>query len=282
MGCSKELLGPEGNSPIFEITYFDFNNSTNEIFFYSEVKNDFSEHTIDSVWVELYSVNNLSDPLKFILEINEQSISGNSDNAIYSITNVLTNFISDTYISKFQLLFDGSDVMISEPSLNFLSSISEPIAPEILSIDLPESFELDLTEWSFLPIQLTIFDSNGLNDISLVKFEVLRVFEGCLDDSDGDGDIDVGVNDFDYIDGGNNTELMFEALGQNNSFIYLAEPMPMRPADGSALVDPETGDIIYPATDCGKTGVMFFRFTVTDQFGFQEIKTDISIEILSP
>ena len=156
------------------------------------------------------------------------------------------------------------------------------IAPEILSIDLPESFELDLTEWSFLPIQLTIFDSNGLNDISLVKFEVLRVFEGCLDDSDGDGDIDVGVNDFDYIDGGNNTELMFEALGQNNSFIYLAEPMPMRPADGSALVDPETGDIIYPATDCGKTGVMFFRFTVTDQFGFQEIKTDISIEILSP
>ena len=278
MGCSKELLGPEGNSPIFEITYFDFNNSTNEIFFYSEVKNDFSEHTIDSVWVELHSVNNLSDPLQFILDINEHSISVNSDNAIYSTTKLLANFTSDTYRSKFQLLFDNSDVISAPPSLKFLSSISEPTAPEILSIDLPESFELNPTEWSFLPIQLTLFDANGENDISLVKFEVLRVFEGCLDDNDGDG----GVNDSDYSDGGNNTELMFEALGQNNSFIYLAEPMPMRPADGSALVDPETGDIIYPATDCGKTGVMFFRFTVTDQFGFQEIKTDISIEILSP
>ena len=279
MGCSKELLAPEENAPIFEITYFDFNNSTNEIFFYSEVKNDFSEQTIDSVWVELHSVNNLSDPLQFILDINEHSISVTSDNAIYSTTKLLANFTSDTYRSKFQLLFDNSDVISAPPSLKFLSSISEPTAPEILSIDLPESFELNPTEWSFLPIQLTLFDANGENDISLVKFEVLRVFEGCLDDNDGDG----GVNDSDYSDGGNNTELIFDGFDpQNNSFIYLAEPMPMRPADGSALVDPETGDIIYPATDCGKTGVMFFRFTVTDQFGFQEIKTDISIEILSP
>ena len=279
IGCSKELLGPEENSPIFEITYFDFNNSTNEIFFYSEVKNDFSEHTIDSVWVELHSVNNLSDPLQFILDIKEHSISGTSDNAIYSTIKLLANFTSDTYRSKFQLLFDNSDVIINESSLKFLSSISEPTAPEILSIDLPESFELNPTEWSFLPIQLTLFDANGENDISLVKFEVLRVFEGCLDDNDGDG----GVNDSDYSDGGNNTELIFDGFDpQNNSFIYLAEPMPMRPVDGSALVDPETGDIIYSATDCGKTGVMFFRFTVIDEFGMQEIKTDISLEITSP
>ena len=277
IGCSKELLGPEVNSPIFEITYFDYNNSTNEIFFYSEVKNDFSEHTIDSVWVELHSVNNLSDPLKFILDINEHLTFGTSDNAIYSTTKFLANFISDTYTSKFQLLFDNSDVIISESSLKFLSSINEPTAPEILSIDLPESFELHLTDWSFLPIQLTIFDANGENDISLVKFEVLRVFEGCLDDNDG------GVNDSDYSDGGNDTELIFDGFDpQNNSFIYLAEPMPMRPVDGSALVDPETGDIIYSATDCGKTGVMFFRFTVIDEFGMQEIKTDISLEITSP
>ena len=216
MGCSKELLGPEGNSPIFEITYFDFNNSTNEIFFYSEVKNDFSEHTIDSVWVELHSVNNLSDPLQFILDINEHSISVTSDNAIYSTTKLLANFTSDTYRSKFQLLFDNSDVISAPPSLKFLSSISEPTAPEILSIDLPESFELNPTEWSFLPIQLTLFDANGENDISLVKFEVLRVFEGCLDDNDG------GVNDSDYSDGGNDTELIFDGFDpQNNSFIYL-------------------------------------------------------------
>ena len=279
IGCSKELLGPEGNSPIFEITYFDFNNSTNEIFFYSEVKNDFSEHTIDSVWVELHSVNNLSDPLQFILDINEHSISVTSDNAIYSTTKLLANFTSDTYRSKFQLLFDNSDVISAPPSLKFLSSISEPTAPEILSIDLPESFELNPTEWSFLPIQLTLFDANGENDISLVKFEVLRVFEGCLDDNDGDG----GVNDSDYSDGGNNTELIFDGFDpQNNSFIYLAEPMPMRPVDGSALVDPETGDIIYSATDCGKTGVMSFRFTVIDQSGLQEIITDIHLEITSP
>ena len=116
----------------------------------------------------------------------------------------MANFISDTYRSKFQYLFDNSDVIISESSLKFLSSINEPTAPEILSIDLPESFELHLTNWSFLPIQLTIFDANGANDIRLVKFEVLREFEGCLDDNNGDGDIDYVEADIDgdgYADG---------------------------------------------------------------------------------
>ena len=69
---------------------------------------------------------------------------------------------------------------------------------------------------------------------------------------------------------------------RNNSFIYFVE-IPMRPLNGAALFDNDGNVILgYEATDCGRTGDVFFQFQVTDRTGFTASVEDIHLEIIAP
>ena len=53
----------------------------------------------------------------------------------------------------------------------------------------------------------------------------------------------------------------------------------MRPLDGSALYD-EDGNIIFNATDCGRTGIIEFKFIVIDKDGLSDELDGIIMEII--
>ena len=53
----------------------------------------------------------------------------------------------------------------------------------------------------------------------------------------------------------------------------------MRPLDGSALLD-EDGNIIFPSSDCGRTGIVLFKFIVLDKDGLTDQIIDIPMEII--
>ena len=81
--------------------------------------------------------------------------------------------------------------------------------------------------------------------------------------------------------GNNNWLLMFNSFGANNIFIYTVE-IPMRPFDGSALTDSD-GNVVpeFEASDCGRTGDVFFMFQATDRSGLTDSIEDIHIEIIA-
>ena len=60
-------------------------------------------------------------------------------------------------------------------------------------------------------------------------------------------------------------------------FIY-ARIMLMRPLDGSGFANEQ---IEFSAEDCGRTGLMFIRFIITDRDGNIETSDESIIEILS-
>ena len=57
----------------------------------------------------------------------------------------------------------------------------------------------------------------------------------------------------------------------------------MRPVDGLAFTDLD-GNVVpgFEATDCGRTGDVFFMFQVTDRSGLTDVIEDIHIEIIKP
>ena len=56
----------------------------------------------------------------------------------------------------------------------------------------------------------------------------------------------------------------------------------MRPFDGSALTDSD-GNVLpgFEATDCGRTGDVFFKFQATDNSDLTDSIEDIHIEIIA-
>ena len=54
--CTKEIISSNNTSEFsFTVSYFNYNNYTNKIFFYTEIENITDFSSIDSVWVLLYN-----------------------------------------------------------------------------------------------------------------------------------------------------------------------------------------------------------------------------------
>ena len=54
--CTKEIISSNNMSDFsFTVSYFNYNNHTNKILFYSEIENITNVSSIDSVWVLLYN-----------------------------------------------------------------------------------------------------------------------------------------------------------------------------------------------------------------------------------
>ena len=102
-------------------------------------------------------------------------------------------------------------------------------------------------------------------------------------DNNNDGIIDELISDNDYSNlGFDDWLLIFNGFGPNNIFIYTVE-IPIRPFDGSALTDSD-GNVVpgFEATDCGRTGDVFFMFQTTDRSNLTDSIENIHIEIIEP
>ena len=67
------------------------------------------------------------------------------------------------------------------------------------------------------------------------------------------------------------------SFNQNQNHSYHVE-IPMRPLDGSALLDTDD-NVIFPSSDCGRTGIVLFKFIVYDKDGLIDQVIDIPLEI---
>ena len=281
--CTKEIISNNNTSEFsFTVSYFNYNNHTNNIFFYTEIENITNVSFIDSVWVLLY--NEDGDEINSS-ELNPEYPDSNFNSmiSVYSSVIILNNLEPDVYFVSFNMQDQLGNHFGSKSAGKYLTTNIDPIKPNIITYSVPETFILHPTEWTILPLELYVFDENGLEDINRVEYKTLRIFKDCSDDNNGDGVIDVFIPDDNYTNlGFEDWLLIFNRFGPNNIFIYTIE-IPMRPFNGSALIDSD-GNIVpgFEATDCGRTGDVFFKFQATDNSGLTDSIKDIHIEIIEP
>ena len=281
--CTQDIISSNNTSEFsFIVSYFNYNNHTNKIFFYTEIENITDFSSIDSVWVLLYNEDGE--------EINSSELNPeypdsnyNSTINVYSSVITLNNLEPDVYFVSFNMQDQLGNHFGSKSAGKYLTTNIDPIKPNIITYSVPETFILHPTEWTILPLELYVFDENGLEDINRVEYKTLRIFNDCSEDNNGDGVIDTFIPDDNYTNlGFEDWLLIFNRFGPNNIFIYTIE-IPMRPFDGSALIDSD-GNVVpgFEATDCGRTGDVFFKFQATDSSGLTDSIEDIHIEIIEP
>jgi len=281
--CTKDIISNNNTSEFsFSVSYFNYNNHTNKFFFYTEIENITNVSFIDSVWALLY---NEDGEVISSSQLNPQYPANNLNSLInvYSSTLTLNNLESNVYFVTFNIQDQLGNHFDSNSERRYLTTNTDPVKPQIITYSIPDTFKLDLAEWIILQLELTVFDENGLEDISKVEYETLRIFNGCDLDNNNDGTINGKFSDNEYTNlGFNDWHLLFNRYGPNNIFIYTVE-IPMRPFNGLALFDSD-GNVVpgFEATDCGRTGDVFFKFQVTDRSGLTDSIENIHIEIIKP
>jgi hypothetical protein len=274
-GCTNDILLPNDDGyqtdpPEFETLYFDFNPSSEEIYFYAEIVNESENLYIDSVWVELS--NNSGFEQSFTL----QELDNSGTIKIFSITEQLVSFWNDVYYAEFNFTDSNGQVYVSISATKYLSVVTENVHPEIVNILMPTEFQLSQNEWSELNIELTVLDLNGNDNIQSVKYEIQRIFEGCNDDCIYDSNCNDPIEDSEFIS--DDTWKFDFSEYSSNGFLY-NESILMRPFDGSEYDD---GENQFDAKDCGRTGIMFFKFIVTDNDGLLIESDEILLEVTAP
>ena len=281
--CTKEIIS-SNNTPEFSFTvsYFNYNNHTNKIFFYTEIENITNVSFIDSVWVLLY--NEDGDEINSS-ELNPEYPDSNFNSMItvYSSVIILNNLEPDVYFVAFNMQDQLGNHFDSKTERKYLTTYTEPVQPAIIGYSILDTFVLHPTEWTILPIELHVFDENGLGDINKVEYKVMSIFEECTEDNNGDGVITSPVADENYTNYNNDNWLLSHDgnFGPNNTFIYNVE-IPMRPFNGLALRDDDENIILgIIDKDCGGTGDVFFMFQTTDRSDLTDSIEDIHIEIIA-
>ena len=111
---------------------------------------------------------------------------------------------------------------------------------------------------------------------SIVKYEIQRALNGCNGDCiDGTNDCNEPITDDTYQS--DETWILNYISSSENIHLYHID-IPMRPLDGSALLD-DDGNIIFEESDCGRTGTVLFKFIVTDKDNLSDQISDIVLEI---
>ena len=180
----------------------------------------------------------------------------------------------EIYIYDIALIFSFND---NSDNLAYFDKISTPIKPNILEWIAPNSFQLDSVNWTFLPIELTISNLNGIDNIETVKYEVQRFYDGCQVDCIFDENCNNPIEDTGYI-----SDLSWNFIHTNsnssNEIHNYEVNIPMRPINGQGFYDND-GNLVFSETDCGRTGLVLFKFTVKDEDGLTDQVIDIPIEI---
>ena len=245
-----------------------YNNQENKISIFIEISDSENVDSINSYITSNGDINNGE------IIFNELLIQSSINSNIFLYEGFL-ELSDEIYIYDIALLFnfnDGSNQGI------FSDTFSTPVKPEIIDYNIPETFQLNANSWSWLPIDIEILNLNGFDNIELVKYEVQRFYNGCNVECNYDSNCNESIEDSDYQ---SDPTWIFEYVSSNiinDNHLYHID-IPIRPLDGSALLD-EDGNIIFPGSDCGRTGTVLFKFTVLDKDGLIDEIIDIPLEIV--
>jgi len=268
--CESSVINTtDADQENFSILGFSvhYDNQENKISIFVEISDSENIDFINSYITSNGDINNGE------IIFNESLIQSSINSNIFLYEGFLE--LSDgIYIYDIALLFNFND---GSNQGMFLDEFSTPVKPEIIDYTIPTTFQLDSTEWSLLPIDIEILNLNGFENIESVSYQVKRIYNGCNVECNYDSNCNDSIEDLEYQ---SDPTWIFEYLNSyntNQNHLYHID-IPMRPLDGSALVD-ENENIIFPNSDCGRTGMVFFEFTVIDQHGLIDQIIDVPLEI---
>ena len=290
LGCQSIISNNENPSDDenIELIAFvvDYDNEESEISVYLELED--TDYIIDSIHALIINPDTEQNVATFqLLESNINSnlflyqgiVSFISDDVyIYNISIKLSYYYCDDLNYNNQESCEEANYIWHYETLDFFTtSFTTPIAPEIMPLDSLEwSWQLDEEEWTFLPVDIEILNLNGLDNIESVKYEIKRALNGCDGDClDGTDECNEPITDDSYQS--DETWLLNYVSSYNDNHLYHVN-IPMRPLNGSELLD-DDGNIVFEESDCGRTGVVFFKFIVTDKDNLSDEISDIILEI---
>jgi len=265
--CTQDITSADSVSE-FKVTFFDYLPGSATLYLYTEIENDSNANSIDSVWVHVYKQN---IGLVFSTELTQLYLNS------YSYQQTVPPFDSGNYYVKYYLREINGVTLSLTTNIKFLSAHEGNAVPEYINIDVPDIFYIDDSEWQELPIYLTIYDLNGKDNIQNVKYEIRRFFVGCNEDVNCIINSDCHENIEDMAFQSDETWHL-EFIDYNEEGFIYARIILMRPLDGSGFANEQ---IEFSAEDCGRTGLMFIRFIITDRDGNIKTSDEIIIEILS-
>ncbi len=179
----------------------------------------------------------------------------------------------DIYLYDLEVSIKFTDQSI----YSFTNDLTTSIEPEIIEIEIPSIYQIDQTQWTILDLRLKIKDLNYLNNIEKVRYEIKRtLLNGCNVECIIDENCNQDIIEEDYISDQtwifNYTESLSDTI-----FIYDEEIL-IRPIDGSAFYEGE--ELIFNETDCGRTGIIEFKFIVEDRDGLKDEIEGILLELV--
>ena len=260
--------------------------------------NDFYINNVAAFYADYNSTNyTLSVYMEFLDVLNNiESISGvikNNDitfyefelenqevnSKVYVTEDVLTNDNNNPILSENIFLYDLEiTIIFSDESIyTFNNDLTTSIAPKILDITIPSTIQLDQTEWTVLDLRIFIKDLNSLNNIEKVKYEIKRtLLNGCDTECIFDENCNEDIIEENYISDDTWIFNYTESLS-DTTFIYDEEIL-LRPIDGSAYYNND--EIIFEQTDCGRTGIIEFKFIVQDRDGLKDEVEGVLLELI--
>ena len=247
-------------------SYTNYNTENNELSIYLEISN--YEHEIESITASIinpYSQEVIAEVTLLNYEVNPY---------VYTVLETL-DLSDEIYIFNvnYNIAFSDDDIYI------YSGFFTTPTNPEITNYTIPSNFQLDSFNWSTLPLEIEILNLNGVENIDIVKYEVQRILNGCEVECEYDINCNQNIVDEDYYTDGTFNFIYTPLSNDDSDFTYLYHvDIPMRPLNGDALLD-EQDNIIFPASDCGRTGLVLFKFFVEDKDGLSDEIIDLELEI---
>ena len=283
---------------IFSLICFLFFSCINEDINDLPEINDFYYNNVAAFHADYNSIDcKLSVYMEFLDYLDDiESISGiiKADNIIYHEFELgVTDMNSNVYIYENNLVDENNNPALAQDiylydleltirfsdqsTYSFNNDLTTSIAPEIIEIEIPNIYQIDQTQWTILDLRLKIKELNYLNNIEKVKYEIKRtLLNGCDVECVIDDDCDQDIIEEDYISDQtwifNYTESLSDTI-----FIYDEEIL-IRPIDGSAFYEEE--ELIFNETDCGRTGIIEFKFVVEDRDGLKDEIEGIILELV--
>ncbi len=265
---SSDINSSASDEENFSILGFSvhYDNQENNISIFVEISDSGNVDSIDSYITTNGDINNGE------ILFNESLIRSSVHSNIFLYEGFL-DLSDEIYIYDIALLFnfnDGSNQGI------FSDTFSTPVKPEIIDYNITETFQLSANDWSWLPIDIEILNLNGFDNIESVKYEVQRFYNGCNVECNYDPNCNQSIQDLEYQ---SDPTWIFEYISSNTNQNHLYHvDIPIRPLNGSALLN-EDGDVVFPSSDCGRTGTVLFKFIVIDKDGLTDQIIDIPLEI---
>ena len=243
-----------------------------------------SNYTL-SVYMEFLDVLNNIESISGVIKNNDITFyefeleNQEVNSKVYLIEDILINDNNNPILSENIFLYNLEiTIIFSDNSIyTFNNDLTTSIAPKILDITIPSTIQLDQTEWTVLDLRIFIKDLNSLNNIEKVKYEIKRtLLNGCDTECIFDENCNDDIIEENYISDDTWIFNYTESLS-DTTFIYDEEIL-LRPIDGSAYYNND--EIIFEQTDCGRTGIIEFKFIVQDRDGLKDEVEGVLLELI--